>query len=198
LQEVRLQPSVSANVVTYSTIINTSNNELKLKPGMTANIIIYTKEENNALLISTRATKFKPDSSLMKKYKIADARKNNVKAQQTASAPEVSANPGKNNYGKNRKDSSSEDTDNIKRASVWLLNGKTLTRRVIHTGLADGIQVQVVSGLTPTDEVADGIQPTVAKGNQSSNTRSPFMPPRRGAQGGGNRGGGAGGNRPAQ
>ena len=55
--------AVSANVVTYTTIINAPNDQLKLKPGMTANITIYTKEENNALLISARATKFKPDST---------------------------------------------------------------------------------------------------------------------------------------
>jgi HlyD family secretion protein len=42
---------------------------------MTANITIYTKEENNALLISARATKFKPDSTIMRKYKIIDERK---------------------------------------------------------------------------------------------------------------------------
>src|SRR6185312_714875 len=37
VQEVRLQPAVSANVVTYVTIINANNNDMKLKPGMTAN-----------------------------------------------------------------------------------------------------------------------------------------------------------------
>jgi hypothetical protein len=78
-----LQPSVSANVVTYTTIINTSNSDLKLKPGMTANITIYTKEENNALLISARATKFWPDSTIILKYKITDERRG-TKGQQTA------------------------------------------------------------------------------------------------------------------
>jgi len=195
LLEVRLQPSVSANVVTYTTIINAPNNELKLKPGMTANITIYTKEENNALLISTRATKFKPDSSLMLKYKIADERRK-TKGQQTASAPGMDENMNRGNYGKVRKDSG-----NVKRASVWILNGKTLTRRFIRTGLEDGTQVQVLSGLTTMDEVVGGIQQTGVKGNQSSSQRSPFMPPRRGGQGSGNRGsgqGGGGGNRPTQ
>jgi len=186
LLEVRLQPSVSANVVTYTTIINTSNNEFKLKPGMTANITIYTKEENNALLISTRATKFKPDSSLMLKYKIAEERKK-TKGQQTASAPGMNRNINRPSNGNTRRDSLMKDPDNLKRASVWILNDKTLTRRFIRTGLEDGIQVQVLSGLTPMDEVVDGVQPTGTKGTQGSNPRSPFMPQRRGGQGGGNR-----------
>ena len=68
IQEIRLSPTVSSNVVTYTTIINTSNDDKKLKPGMTANITIYTKEVDSALLIPARALKFNPDSSLTKKY----------------------------------------------------------------------------------------------------------------------------------
>ncbi|HPS73538.1 MAG TPA: efflux RND transporter periplasmic adaptor subunit [Bacteroidales bacterium] len=64
LQQVRLNPTTTNNVVTYTTIIQTSNNDLKLKPGMTANITIYTKEVNDALLIPVKAIKFTPDSTL--------------------------------------------------------------------------------------------------------------------------------------
>ena len=187
LQEIRLQPSVSANVVTYTTIINTSNNELKLKPGMTANITIYTKEQDNALLVSSRATKFRPDSTMMKQYQIVDERRK-IKGQQTTSAPGL--NEGRRgNLGHTKGDSSA-----VKRATVWLLSGKTLTRRSIRTGLEDGTQVQVLSGLTQMDDVVDGLQQTSVKGNQNSSQRSPFMPPRRGGQGSNRPTGG--GNRP--
>ena len=64
LQQVRLNPTTTNNVVTYTTIIQTSNNDLKLKPGMTANITIYTKEVKDALLIPAKAIKFTPDSTL--------------------------------------------------------------------------------------------------------------------------------------
>ena len=151
LLEVRLQPTVSANVVTYTTIISAPNAQLKLKPGMTANITIYTKEENNALLISARATKFKPDSTMMRKYKIIDERKK-TKGQQTASAPVTNEDPDRTT-GKMNRDSLATDSSKIKRASVWVLNGNTLIRRFIRTGLEDGTQVQVLSGLTPNDEV---------------------------------------------
>jgi HlyD family secretion protein len=197
LLEVRLQPSVSANVVTYTTIINASNSELKLKPGMTANITIYTKEENSALLISARATKFKPDSTIMMKYKIVDERKK-IKGQQTATAPGANEKSDRGNGGI-RKDSLANDSGNIKRASVWILNGNTLTRRFIRIGLEDGTQVQALSGITANDEIVDGVQQAGVKANQANSQRSPFMPPRRGGQGG-NRGagqsGGSGGTRP--
>jgi HlyD family secretion protein len=191
LQEIRLQPSISSNVVTYATIINAPNDQLKLKPGMTANSTIYTKEDDNALLISAKATKFKPDSSLMKKYEIVDDRKERreQKKNNDSTATKYSGKPGR--------DPLSGDTSSAKRASVWVLNGKTLTRRFIRTGLEDGTQVQVLSGLAETDVVVDGVQQAGAKANQNSNVRSPFMPQRRGGQtGSGNRQGG--GNRPSQ
>jgi HlyD family secretion protein len=201
LEEIRLQPAISANVVTYTTIINTSNNDLKLKPGMTANITIYTKEENNALLISARATKFRPDSTLMKKYTIVDERRK-PRGQQTANAPGTNDSANRNS-GKVRAYPPGRDSADVKRGSVWVLNGKTLTRRFIHTGLSDGTQVQVLSGLSPTDEVVDGVQQSGVKANENNNPRSPFMPrrggnrPSGGAQGG-NRPSTSGGNRPSQ
>jgi HlyD family secretion protein len=189
VSEIRLQPSVSANVVTYTTIINTENDQLKLKPGMTANITIYTKEENKALLISARATKFKPDSIMMKNYKIIDERKKS-KGQQTASDPGMADNRDRSDE-KVKKDSSATDSIKIQRASVWILDGNTLTRRFIRTGLQDGTQVQVLSGLTRNDEIVDGVQQAGVKANSNTNQRSPFMPQRRN-----NQGSGQGGNRP--
>jgi len=119
----------------------------------------------------------------MKRYTIIDeARK--TKGEQAASfAGFIGEVP------KTRGDSLNTDSIVSKRASVWLLKGKTITRRFIRTGLEDGTQVQVVSGLTLTDEVIDGIQQAGTEATQNNNdARSPFMPPRRGGGGGGNRG----------
>lgn len=66
--EVRLHPKVSANVVSFATIINAPNDDLKLKPGMTANIIVFTKEIQRALRIQAKALTFSPDSTLTGKF----------------------------------------------------------------------------------------------------------------------------------
>ncbi|HET6995167.1 MAG TPA: efflux RND transporter periplasmic adaptor subunit, partial [Chitinophagaceae bacterium] len=124
LLEIRLQPAVSSNVVTYISIVEALNNDLKLKPGMTANITVYTREENNALLVSAKATRFRPDSSLLKKYTFVDEGRRN-KTQQGASFIGFTGNTGP----KTKEDSLSRDSIPSKRASVWLLNGKTITRR---------------------------------------------------------------------
>ncbi|MDI1303452.1 MAG: efflux RND transporter periplasmic adaptor subunit, partial [bacterium] len=68
VEEILLHPSVSANVVTYKTLINVENAEMKLKPGMTASINIYTEQDDNALLIPSRSLNFKPDSTITARY----------------------------------------------------------------------------------------------------------------------------------
>lgn len=70
VSEMRLQPTTSSNVVTYSTLINVDNTDQKLKPGMTATITILSKEADNALLIPVKAIKYTPPASLGKAYTI--------------------------------------------------------------------------------------------------------------------------------
>jgi HlyD family secretion protein len=62
--QVRLQPSVVQNVVTYSTVISVPNPELKLKPGMTANVTIEIARRNNVLRIPNRALSFRPTNEM--------------------------------------------------------------------------------------------------------------------------------------
>ena len=70
VKDVRLQPSISSNVVTYSTLIDAPNDDKKLKPGMTANIVIFTKQADDALLLSAQSLKYSPDSGLVKQYRL--------------------------------------------------------------------------------------------------------------------------------
>ena len=60
VSQVRLQPAVVQNVVTYSTVIAVPNTELKLKPGMTADARIEVARRTNVLRIASSATRFKP------------------------------------------------------------------------------------------------------------------------------------------
>lgn len=70
VKEIRLKPSVSSNVVTYTTIVDAPNAAQKLKPGMTASITVFTKEINNILLLSAQALSFQPDSIVRMKYPV--------------------------------------------------------------------------------------------------------------------------------
>ncbi len=58
--QVRLQPIVAQNVVTYATVIDVPNNQLKLKPGMTANVTIEVAKRNDVLRVPNAAIRFRP------------------------------------------------------------------------------------------------------------------------------------------
>src|SRR5688572_9186179 len=62
--QVRLQPAVVQNVVTYSTVISVPNPELKLKPGMTANVNIEIARRNGVLRVPNAATRFRPTTEM--------------------------------------------------------------------------------------------------------------------------------------
>jgi len=68
VEEVRLEPTTSANVVTYTTIIDANNSRLMLKPGMTANINITTQQQDHVILIPLSALHFQPDPALFHHY----------------------------------------------------------------------------------------------------------------------------------
>jgi HlyD family secretion protein len=176
VSSIRLHPSVSSNVVTYTTIINAPNDDMKLKPGMTANIVIFTKEINDALLIPARALTFTPDSSLMKDYEIVGRvpHKSKKATAAGASGSTVVAQPA--HSGKSRKDSTGVTKT---RSLVWLLQGKKLVQKRIETGLNDNTQVEVLSGLTANDIVVTGFSGGPAGGAGSKAATSPFMPTRR-------------------
>jgi len=181
VEDIRLHPSVSSNVVTYTTIINAPNDDMKLKPGMTANIIIYTKEVNDALLIPAKALSFSPDSSLMKDYEIVGkiGHKGSRKKASTTGVTDDNAQAA--HTGKSRKDSTGVTKQT---AFVWVLDGKKLSRKKIQTGLNDNTQVEVLGGLTANDAVVTGI--TGGAAGTASTTKagaSPFMPQRRGGGG---------------
>lgn len=69
VNQVRLAPNESNNVVTYTVIITADNPGRKLLPGMTAIVEIVTGKSENVLRISNDAIRFKPaaDSELAKK-----------------------------------------------------------------------------------------------------------------------------------
>ena len=59
--QVRLEPIVTSNVVTYEVVIDAPNPDLKLKPGLTASITVLTHEKTNVLMIPLRALRFQPE-----------------------------------------------------------------------------------------------------------------------------------------
>jgi HlyD family secretion protein len=60
VSQVRLNPIVQQNVVTYATVIDVPNNDLRLKPGMTANVNVEIARATNVLRVPNAALRFRP------------------------------------------------------------------------------------------------------------------------------------------
>ncbi|MCZ6858877.1 MAG: efflux RND transporter periplasmic adaptor subunit, partial [Alphaproteobacteria bacterium] len=60
VRQIRKAPNVSENVVTYTAVIATRNDDLRLLPGMTADIEIITGKRRDVLRVDNSALRFKP------------------------------------------------------------------------------------------------------------------------------------------
>ena len=63
--QVRIAPTTSDSVVTYTVIIHVDNPDFKLKPGMTANVSIETARADDVLRIPVASLRFTPPEGLL-------------------------------------------------------------------------------------------------------------------------------------
>ena len=64
VRQVRLQPVVTQNVVSYTTIISVPNPTLKLRPGMTATVTVEIARADDVLRLPSAALRFRPTPEL--------------------------------------------------------------------------------------------------------------------------------------
>ncbi len=67
VEQVRLQPTVEQNVVTYTVVIETDNKDGLLLPGMTATVDFVVAKAENALLVPNAALRFRPQQDTLRK-----------------------------------------------------------------------------------------------------------------------------------
>ncbi|MCD8185428.1 MAG: efflux RND transporter periplasmic adaptor subunit [Rikenellaceae bacterium] len=150
VSEVRLQPTVTSNVVTYTVIIEAPNPELKLFPGMTASITVVTQSETG-VIVPVEATNFQ----LTQEY--ADALELPEPGPRPLPLPEA-------DYSQ---------TGDSK--TVWVDRSGILEQRFIRTGISDGIHTIVHSGLAVGEQVV--LSASFGKKNKTGQAVSnPLMP----------------------
>lgn len=181
VSQVRLEPVVTSNVVTYTVTILAENPNLKLMPGMTATITVFLKEVSNVLTIPNKALRFKPDQQMLEGL-------NAPKPDGSRPPPPPqSSNGGDTDFVKRdnaRPDRNmqmpKEGHDQKNSSMVWIKKGDKIIPARIKTGLSDAINVEVSHGLKEGDEVIIGTQTSVNKKSSSekSGEVNPFMPQR--------------------
>ncbi len=163
VESVRLNPTVTSNVVTYTVVISAENPDLKLLPGMTATCTIVTEEVENALSVPVAAIKFSPNGKPQKE-----------KSDDDDIGPPPPGMGGGNAPAMQRASSS---TPRIVGSGVWMnVNGR-LTFRPVKTGINDGVNVEILEGLSDGDSVVVREEVlTKAQSRNVSDGDSPFMP----------------------
>ncbi|WP_312206509.1 efflux RND transporter periplasmic adaptor subunit [Epilithonimonas hominis] len=153
VRQVRLSATTESNVVTYTVIIDADNPEQKLKPGLTATITIFTQELKDIDTVPASAIAFSPDTETLQKY----YQQNQIKAK----IPEIKTGKGKEKY-------------------IWIKNNDgSLSQKQITVGINDGINIQVVSGLTGSEQIVTSLEEqTEPVAKSESDGSSPFMPKR--------------------
>jgi len=182
ISQVRLNATVTQNVITYPVIIEVPNPDLKLRPSMTADVTIAVATVQDVLRVPNAALRFRPETEVGKQGQ-ATAQQGQAGGQRQAraGAGQGSGSGGGNrggggfgggSSGGNGGGSSFGGAGGGGRPrrqpgqTVYVLSqgedGKTALRPVqIRTGITDGKYTQVasvISGtLNPGDQVVTGV-----------------------------------------
>jgi HlyD family secretion protein len=187
VSQVRLQPTVEQNVVSYVTVIDVPNPDLKLKPGMTAAVTIETGRADDAIKVPNAALRFRPTQEAFEAL--------GQKAPEPRQRPDGQSPSARGQQGGSGGNQSRERGDGTQRNAVWVLAQNTLKRVPVQVGISDGTSTAVTgSDLAPGTRVVTGVT-TASATPAAAPAGSPLIPAGRrgfggGAGGGGNNGGG--------
>jgi HlyD family secretion protein len=188
VRQIRLQPVVTSNVVTYTVIVNAPNPEKKLMPGMTANLTVLVQKLDSVLIIPGKALRFTPDVTWLAEY----IKNNPYPKRQGAARPGgTGGQEGQPNQaeqagqaGQTGQAVSSEQTGRSgkKPVLVWVKSGENVHRARIVTGADDGTNTEIKWGLKEGDEVilSMSLPGKAATSAAAAPATSPFMPQRPG------------------
>lgn len=161
--EVRLEPTVTNNVVTYTIIISAPNPDFKLMPGMTAETSIYVMEKKDLLVVPSKALRFTPDQMLLFSY-MSGQGKPKIHEGMEGQMPQGGFTPpaemGQQNGEK----------------VVWVKKDSLIRPQPVKTGLDDDINVEITQGLKPGDEVILSMEELTNKLPKNAPAGNPFMP----------------------
>ena len=134
VKQIRLEPTVTSNVVTYTVIIDAPNPEEKLMPGMTASVSIIIEKESGVTI---------PMESLFYTLK--------SETQQILTKQGMTFN----GLFKNDEELTNSLKD-ITKKSIWVKKGNVYEQRMVTTGIDDGAKCIIPNGIEKGEEVVVG------------------------------------------
>jgi HlyD family secretion protein len=162
--EVRLEPTVTNNVVTYTIIINAPNPDYKLMPGMTAETSIFVLEKKDLIVVPSKALRFTPDQTLLMSYMMSQGKPEMPEGAKKGDMPD----PGK------MPDFSQQNANGGK--MVWVKKDSLIRPVPVEIGLDDDINTEIISGLKEGEKVITSMEQQTAATVKKAAASNPFMP----------------------
>lgn len=194
VEQVRYSPTVTSNVVTYTTIVAVDNPGMKLRPGMTATVTIITGEAKDVLRVPNAALRFTPSLPAEELAKIMKEAGERMMAQRkteggqtpatgtpgsgSGQAPSQGAGAGRMMFAQGGGLSGQASGTRTRRPSmVWYLDAnQKLTVAFIRPGVTDNTYTEIVrSDLKEGQEVIIGLQTGQSTTTQTGPGRPPMM-----------------------
>lgn len=150
VQEIRLEPKVTSNVVTYTVVVKAENPEEKLFPGMTASVTIFTDLQQGKL-VPVAAMAFNPSEEVFASLDKPE-RPSKDGMREGRHSEGVDGEKGE------RPSREKRDAMRQNGQKVWVKNGNSIRPRFIETGVNDGVNAIVKEGLAVGDTVVISAQ----------------------------------------
>ena len=199
VNKVRLNATMTQNVVTYTVEIDTDNSDGKLLPYLTANVKFLTGEATNTLLVLNSALRWRPQNDLIAPgFRQTGAGAGGASAGSGASGRSGALGEGADAAGSGGRrgegrGSGGPEAAPIKTGTLWTKEGAFVRPISVKLGLTDGTWTQVQGeGVAKGAVVVTGTLSVEAAAEEASPEANPFIPQlgRRGGPGGGGGGGG--------
>ena len=171
VNQIRMKPTTTSNVVTYTVIIEAPNPDQKLFPGMTASVTIVT-EEQTGLAVPAEAFNFTPDDQVLKALRKPEKPEGQMPEPPQGERPQMNEGAMAGNHN-----------------MVWIKKGDNMMPRPVKVGMSDGAYKIIEQGVQAGDSVVLSAQ-YVVKEKAVKKGENPFMPgpPGRNKNNGNNKG----------
>jgi HlyD family secretion protein len=204
VSQIRLQPAVVQNVVTYATVIDVPNPDLKLKPGMTANVSIEIARKHDVVRVPAMALRFRPTADTFaalgqqpppetQRGRRGGATENAAGDRPAGPPPRATGTRGSNGNGGDvppRREtpataSGAQSIDQLfgplpeteTSGRVWQHINNQLKPARVRLGISDGTWTELLGGeLRPGTELVTGVMMGQTASPTTGGTRSPLMP----------------------
>jgi HlyD family secretion protein len=160
VEQVRLNASMTQNVVTYTVVVSTDNSSGKLLPYLTANVKFQIAEHTNVLMVPNSALHWQPQP-----YQIApDAREALAKAKSERRQP-GSADKGAQASGSattTAGPAADKPAPKGERGMLWIEDSGFVRPIRVHVGMTDGLNTEVQG-----DQLQEGMNVVLGEQRQS-------------------------------